>query len=85
MKAMYEERYTEGLTISEWHARYCAAAYAANEKVRELEKIIADLKRVPHFISAEDVVRRLEPLVPAPRKPAPSCDRASREPQQEGP
>jgi hypothetical protein len=77
MRRTYRERYNEGLSMEEWHAKHCAAFVAAKDMQNTIAQLCADLDGPadhPHFISAQDVVRRLHPLLPKPSEIPPACN-----------
>jgi hypothetical protein len=85
MRQTYRWRWNEGLSMSEWHEKYCAAHRAAKDMQRQVGSVVALLEQHPNHISAEDVVRMLKPLLPAEPRVAPRCDRSTPETEQERP
>lgn len=74
MRQTYRERFNEGLTMAEWHEKHCAAMAGAKDMQMQIAAIVADLEKHPHFISAEDVARRLRPLLPKPPVQPQQCN-----------
>lgn len=82
MRRTYRERFSEGLTMQEWHAKHCAAFVASKRMQTAIQVIVDDLaQHIDRFVSADEMDRRLRPLLDRGPEEPPACSHDDAEPR----